>query len=116
MTKIKTLIAETVILSIVLAFASTAALARVDGNTINDPEKFGDWEAIGPNGGDVRVVTVDPRDKNHLLISTLDGQIHTSLDAGKTWTLLANLNQPGLVLDQLSFDRRDSNVIYASGH
>src|SRR5262249_2428654 len=31
-------------------------------------------------------------------------------------TLLVNLNQPGLVLDQLAFDRRDSNVLYASGH
>jgi hypothetical protein len=116
MNKIKKFVAETVILSLVLALASTAVLARVDGNTIHDPEKFGDWEAIGPNGGDVRVVTIDPRDKNHVLISTLDGQIHSSLDAGKTWTLLVNLNEPGLVLDQLAFDRRDSNVIYASGH
>ncbi|MGH7783671.1 MAG: WD40/YVTN/BNR-like repeat-containing protein, partial [Candidatus Binatia bacterium] len=46
----------------------------------------------------------------------LDGQIYASIDAGKTWTLLVNLNQPGLVLDQLQVDLRDSNIIYASGH
>ena len=116
MKRIRRFTVETIVISFILALASNAFAARLDGNIIHDPEKFGDWEAIGPNGGDVRVVTIDPRDKNHILISTLDGQIHSSVDGGKTWTLLANLNKPGLVLDQLAFDRRDSSIIYASGH
>lgn len=74
------------------------------------------WNVVGPNGGDVRVVTVDPRDKDRLYASTLDGQIHTSADGGKTWALLVNLNRPQLVLDQLEVDLRDSKIIYASGH
>lgn len=90
--------------------------ALADGNIFRDPAKFSDWSVIGPNGGDVRVVTIDPRDKNRLYISTLDGQIHTSADGGKTWTLLVNLNEPQLVLDQLFVDSRDSKVIYTSGH
>ncbi|MGH9818879.1 MAG: WD40/YVTN/BNR-like repeat-containing protein, partial [Pyrinomonadaceae bacterium] len=89
---------------------------RTDGYTVSDPDKFSNWVVVGPNGGDVRVVTIDPRNKDHLFISTLDGQIYASIDAGKTWTLLVNLNQPGLVLDQLQVDLRDSNIIYASGH
>ncbi|MCW5958794.1 MAG: hypothetical protein KIS76_01455 [Pyrinomonadaceae bacterium] len=82
----------------------------------NDLKKFDDWSIVGPNGGDVRVVTIDPRNKNRLYVSTLDGQIHTSGDGGNTWSLLVNLNRPQLVLDQLFVDSQDSNIIYASGH
>lgn len=82
----------------------------------NEPIKISDWQVVGPSGGDVRVVAVDPRDKDRLYISTLDGQIHTSADGGKTWRLLVNLNRPQLVLDQLFVDSRDSKIIYASGH
>ena len=44
-----------------------------------------------------------------------DGQIHTSADAGKTWRLLVNLNQPELIIDNLLVDSRDSRILYASG-
>lgn len=80
------------------------------------PIKISDWQVVGPGGGDVRVVAVDPRDKDRLYISTLDGQIYTSADAGVSWKLLVNLNRPRLVLDQLFVDSRDSNVIYTSGN
>ena len=87
-----------------------------DGNIFRDPANFTQWEVVGPNGGDVRTVAIDPRDKDRLYISTMDGQIHTSADAGKTWMLLTSLNEPQLVLDQLFVDSRDSKVIYTSGH
>lgn len=79
-------------------------------------ETFKNWQIMGPNGGDVRVVTFDPKDKNRLYISTLDGQVHTSADGGRSWSLLVNLNKPELILDQLFVDARDSRIIYASGH
>lgn len=87
-----------------------------DNDTTDIAASFKDWDVIGPAGGDVRVVAVDPKDKNRLYVSTLDGQIHTSADGGKTWALLVNLNRPQLVLDQLMVDLRDSKTIYASGH
>ena len=62
--------------------------------------KFGDWNIVGPSGGDVRVIEVDPKDKNRLYVTTLDGQIHTSADGGQSWRLLVNLNSPQLILDQ----------------
>lgn len=77
---------------------------------------FGNWQVVGPSGGDVRVIAIDPRNKDRLYISTLDGQIHTSADGGRSWHLLVNLNQPELVLDQLFVDSIDSQKIYASGH
>lgn len=82
----------------------------------NELAKFGEWNIVGPSGGDVRTITIDPKDKNRLYISTLDGQIHTSNDGGVTWKLLANLNSPQLVLDQLMVDQRDSKIIYTSGY
>lgn len=84
--------------------------------TGDPPLKISDWQVVGPSGGDVRVVAIDPKDKDRLYISTLDGQIYTSADAGVNWKLLVNLNRPRLVLDQLFVDSRDSNVIYASGN
>ena len=105
-------------LSVVLLVAFLSAPFEIlgSGNVFTDPDKFSEWKVVGPSGGDVRTITIDPRDKNRLYISTLDGQIHTSADAGKSWTMLVNLNEPQLVLDQLLVDSRDSKTIYTSGH
>src|SRR3954452_25032484 len=100
----------------VLFLQATHAFAMSLPENVADPGKYSDWQVLGPSGGDVRVVAIDPKDKNRLYISTLDGQIHTSADGGKSWRLLVNLNQPGLVLDQLFVDPRDSKIIYTSGH
>jgi len=78
--------------------------------------RFGKWNTVGPNGGDVRSLAVDPKDKNRFYFGTLDGQIYTSSDAGKSWRLLVNFNRPQLTLDNLMVDPRDSKTIYASGH
>ena len=105
-----------IVLLIVALGISLPLNVLADGNVFVDPAKFSVWEVVGPNGGDVRVVTIDPRDKDRLYLSTLDGQIHTSTDGGKSWRILASLEEPQLVLDQLFVDARDSKVIYASGH
>ena len=99
-----------------MVVAAWSVPARANDNVFTDPDKFARWEVVGPNGGDVRVVAIDPRDKDRLYLSTMDGQVHTSADGGRTWRLLVNLNEPQLVLDQLFVDSRDSNVIYTSGH
>jgi photosystem II stability/assembly factor-like uncharacterized protein len=99
-----------------LLFLTVPARADNDGNVFTSADKLTQWQVLGPNGGDVRVIAVDPRDKNRLYISTQDGQIHTSGDGGKSWKLLVNLNRPLLVLDQLFVDSRDSKIIYTSGH
>ena len=77
---------------------------------------FKQWKVVGPTGGDIREIKIDPKNKNHLFASTLDGQIHASYDAGNNWQLLVNFNRPGLILDNLIIDSRDSNIIYTSGH
>ena len=109
-TKLNVLLVLTILLTLFVGFSFAAT------DTNGESVKFNDWQIVGPNGGDVRVVAVDPRDKDRLYISTLDGQIHTSADGGKTWRLLVNFNRPQLILDQLFVDSRDSDIIYASGH
>lgn len=97
-------------------FLFAGSLAAAEEETTSEAPKVSDWAVVGPAGGDVRVVAVDPKDKDRLYISTLDGQIYTSPDAGASWKLLVNLNRPRLVLDQLFVDSRDSKIIYASGN
>lgn len=81
-----------------------------------EPEnRFEGWKTVGPSGGDVRSIAIDPKDKNRLLITTLDAQVYKSVDAAKSWELIASFNRPQLVLDNLLIDPRDSNVIYTSG-
>ncbi len=89
---------------------TTVLIAQADGSTL-----FRGWQTVGPSGGDVRTIVVDPRDKDHLFITTLDGQVYTSLDAGTSWRFLVNFNRPQMVLDNLIVDPRDSKIIYTSG-
>lgn len=97
-----------------IVFGSIISIAAI--TPPSDPIKLSGWQIVGPSGGDVRVVAFDPKDKQKIYVSTLDGQLHFSSDGGKSWEMLVNLNKPLLVLDQLLIDSRDSNVIYTSGH
>lgn len=107
-------VAVLALLALVNASFAVADIPTVVGEV--EAPKFDNWQVVGPSGGDVRVVAIDPKDKDRLYASTLDGQIHTSSDGGKTWQLLVNLNAPELVLDNMFVDSRDSQKIYASGH
>ncbi len=110
---------SSIVSAIIVAAVFNAAVLSMprDGSELEAAaESFGDWQVMGPTGGDVRVIVVDPKDKDRLYIGTLDGQIHTSANGGKSWRLLANLNEPELILDQLIVDSRDSKILYASGH
>lgn len=96
-----------------LVFVCLAATVASAGEKTNS---FKDWRTIGPSGGDVRAIRVDPKNKDHLFISTLDGQVYASYNAGASWQLLVNLKKPQLILDNLIVDPRDSNILYTAGH
>ncbi|MEO6391988.1 MAG: YCF48-related protein [Pyrinomonadaceae bacterium] len=75
-----------------------------------------DWRITGPIGGDVRALVVDPSDQERFYFGTLDGQLYTSTDGGETWRLLYNFNRPGLFIDHIIVDPRDSRTLYVAAH
>ena len=75
-----------------------------------------DWRTTGPPGGDVRALVVDPNNPDKFYFGTLDGQIYTSSDAGKSWQLLYNFGKPRLFVDHIIVDPRNSRVIYVAAH
>src|SRR5829696_3010144 len=107
-----------VLLSILLASSGAATLsARAAGNDADSAaERYLSWEATGPLGGDVRALVIDPQDARRLYFGTIDGQMYTSADGGDNWSRVAGFNRPGLLIDNIIVDPRDSNVIYVAAH
>jgi photosystem II stability/assembly factor-like uncharacterized protein len=82
-----------------------------------DPALYStDWRNTGPPGGDVRGLVVDPSNPDRFYFGTLDGQIYTSSDAGKTWQLLYNFGRPKLFVDHIIVDSRNPRTLYVGAH
>ncbi|MGH9871723.1 MAG: peptidoglycan-binding protein [Pyrinomonadaceae bacterium] len=96
-----------------IAFGS----APDSAGSMADPGKYSDdWRANGPPGGDVRSLVVDPSNPDRFYLGTLDAQLYTSADAGKSWELLYNFNKPKLFVDHIIVDPRDSKTLYVAAH
>ena len=104
-----------VLLLVGLVTPSIPVAARTDGST--DPALYSnDWRNTGPPGGDVRGLVVDPTNPDRFYFGTLDGQLYTSSDAGKTWQLLYNFGRPRLFVDHIIVDPRNPRTIYVAAH
>lgn len=74
-----------------------------------------DFDPLGPYGGDVRSLAVHPQRPNVYFLGTADGQIYFSGNAGKSWSMLVpGLNRRELVVDNLAFDPKNPDTIYAA--
>jgi photosystem II stability/assembly factor-like uncharacterized protein len=58
------------------------------------------WLPVGPPGGDVRSLAVDPSAPNVVYLGTADGVLYRSDDSGETWRRL----EPGFPLRGMSLD------------
>lgn len=98
--------------------STAAAVASTNAPTKPEPPApyAADWRVSGPTGGDVRALVVDPNDAQRFYFGTLDGQLYTSSDGGKQWSLLYNFRRPGLFVDHIIVDPRDSKTIYVASH
>ena len=104
-----------VLLLVGLIIPSIPVVAASDSPT--DPALYSnDWRNTGPPGGDVRGLVVDPSNPDRFYFGTLDGQIYTSSDAGKTWQLLYNFGRPKLFVDHIIVDPRNPRTIYVGAH
>jgi len=87
------------------------------GSAMADPAKYSqDWRANGPPGGDVRSLVVDPSNPDRLYFGTLDAQIYTSADGGRSWEFLYDFKRPKLFVDRIIVDPRDSKTLYVATH
>ena len=73
------------------------------------------WKAVGPGGGDVRALAIDPANSDLVYLGTTDGHIFGSRDGGEHWSLIG-LAGPAAnaVVTALIVDPRDSSMLYAS--
>ena len=73
----------------------------------------GQWPILGPDGGDVRSLSYDPHNPDHLLLGTGTGTIFSSKNDGRTWTRFAHLGQgDDYVLDHIVFNPQNPKIVY----
>ncbi len=73
------------------------------------------WTPLGPPGGDVRVLAVDPARPTRIFLGTADGHIFGSEDSGAHWSLLGRASSRlDAVITAIVVDPRDGKVLYAS--
>lgn len=103
------------VLSAFLLFGRNTAVFADDESA--DPANYSnDWRNTGPPGGDVRGLVVDPSNPDRFYFGTLDGQVYTSADGGKTWQLLYNFGRPRLFVDHIIVDPRNPEVLFVGAH
>jgi len=75
----------------------------------------GQWTALGPDGGDVRSLTYDPKNPDHIFLGTSTGTIFTSSDGGHTWARFAHLGSgDDYVIDHIALDPQHPNKMYVA--
>ncbi len=116
--KIKKFCHYVLILTLLLTSFAINPRTNVVAATTNDAsnEPAIDWRVTGPMGGDIRAIAIDPQNKSRLLVGTLDGQIYSSNDGGTNWTQLVGFRHPGLYVEYIIIDPRDSNTFYVATH
>lgn len=73
------------------------------------------WHALGPDGGDVLALAMDPYDAKVLYLGSADGHIFGSHDSGDQWQLLGRAGESqNAVVTSIVVDARDSRQLYAS--
>ena len=64
------------------------------------------WAPVGPTGGDVRALAVDPDREDTVFLGTADGVLYRSDDGGRRWRLSPGFPKRGMSLDNLVVDAR----------
>src|SRR5579859_323528 len=69
------------------------------------PPAAADWVPLGPPGGDVRSLAVDPEHPEIVYLGTSDGVLYRSDDSGEHWhRLLPGFPMRGESLDEIVID------------
>jgi photosystem II stability/assembly factor-like uncharacterized protein len=75
----------------------------------------GQWAVLGPDGGDVRSLSYDPANPDHIFLGTNTGTIFFSTDGGHSWSRFAHLGSgDDYVLDHIAIDPQNPKHMYAA--
>jgi photosystem II stability/assembly factor-like uncharacterized protein len=95
------------------ALLPLAARSSHAGVWESPPARF---ERLGPFGGEVRSVLIDPHDPRLVLLGTSDGQLFKSLDGGLVWEqIFPGLNRRHFAVDTLVAHPTEPGHMYAGG-
>jgi photosystem II stability/assembly factor-like uncharacterized protein len=73
----------------------------------------GQWSALGPDGGDVRSLTYDPQNPDHIFLGTSTGSVFSSNDGGHSWSRFAHLGSgDDYVIDHLAINPKNPNKMF----
>jgi len=71
------------------------------------------WSALGPDGGDVRSLTFDPQNPDHIFLGTSTGTVFSSNDGGHSWSRFAHLGAgDDYVIDHLAINPQSPNKMF----
>src|SRR5260221_9999098 len=73
------------------------------------------WQTIGPDGGTVRSLTLDPKNPDRIFLGTSAGRLYLSTDNGANWSRYAQLGTATeMVLDHVVIDPNNSRIVYVA--
>jgi photosystem II stability/assembly factor-like uncharacterized protein len=73
------------------------------------------WQPLGPEGGSVRSLTIDPQNPTRIFLGTSAGRLYLSTDSGATWSRFAHLGSPSeMVLDHVVIDPSNPKNLYVA--
>lgn len=73
------------------------------------------WTILGPDGGDARSISFDPRNPARVFLGTGTGTVFLSANGGDSWSRLAQLGDGAdYVLDHIAVDQQNPDIIFVS--
>ena len=73
------------------------------------------WQPVGPDGGNVRSLAMDPKNPDRIFLGTSAGNLYLSIDKGASWSRFAKPGKSSeMVLDHIVIDPSDPRNIFAA--
>ncbi len=73
------------------------------------------WQPVGPDGGTVRSLAIDPKNPDRIFLGTSAGNLYLSSDNGASWSRFARPgNSAEMVLDHIVIDPADPKNIFVA--
>ena len=73
-----------------------------------------EWTRLGPYGGDVRALAIDPQNSSTVYVASQGAGIFKSTDGGASWSS-ANSGLTTTYFDVLAIDPQNPSTLYAGG-